>query len=323
MSIGILITSRNNYEFMDKFWLPRINAGSYPVLNIDEDSSSQEKTYGKKICDRDGVIYMDRQDRGMHNNIITASKYFGSRVKYIVWFQTDCWPLQANFFPDFEKLVNSGKLDRFGVVGFNGLAENILERGNYDNMVLKMKKGKMPIGVVARSPLEKGDHWYCGVKSRRIKNSIPRKLFKKPFAVEIVAWFAAAINVAQFKKHIDITHPFQWFRCWDDICCQFLQKNIYNITLPYLYVDHRPDLKPEGGSPKRAVRLAYKRDDTYHSLVGFTEKEWKRVWGFEYDNRKTFKKVVDRYQGTLLSDFYRHDPQKGPLKVFENACFND
>ena len=76
-------------------------------------------------------------------------------------------------------------------------------------------------------------------------------------------------------------------------------------------------MKPEGNVPLRAVRKAYKGDDTYHSLVGFTEKEWKRVWGFEYDNRKTFKKVADKYKGTLLHDFYHHDPEKGPTKQFQ------
>ena len=316
-SIGILITSRNNYNFMDKFWAPRINNGPYKVLNIDEDSTKDEKKHGKRLCKQYGFDYANRENRGMLNNITTAINHF-DKAKYIVWFQTDCWPLQKNFFLEFEKLVDDGKLDDFGVVGFNGLAENILERKRYDKMVRRMKKGKNPIGVVARSPLEVGDNWYCGKKSRRIKKAIPDlDDFRKPFAVEIVAWFAAAINVKKFNEHIDTSHPFEWFRCWDDICCQFLRKNIYNITLPKMYVDHRPDLKPEGNVPLRAVRLAYKGDDSYHSLVGFTEKEWKRVWGFEYDNRKTFNKVKDRYKGTLLSRFYKHDPQNGPLETFD------
>jgi len=262
-SIGILITSRNNYEFMDKFWLKRINSGKYPVLNIDEDSNKEEKSYGKKICKRDGVAYLDREKRGMLNNILTASKHFGDKCKFIVWFQTDCWPLQNNFFPEFEKLVDSDQLEPFGCVGFNGIADNIVERNRYNKMLNALKKKEIPIGIVARSPLETGDQWYSGVASRRIKKALSKPdEFRKPFSVEITAWFGTAVNVQKYKEHIDIEHPFEWFHCWDDICMQFLNKNIHNITLPHLCVDHRPDLKPEGGSPERAVRLAYKKDDT-------------------------------------------------------------
>lgn len=316
-SIGILITSRNNYKMMDIFWGPRIKNGAYTVLNIDEDSSSEQKALGKSICSKYGFTYMDREKRGILYNIDSAIRFFGDGVKYIVWFQTDCWPLQDHFFPSFEKLVDSKQLDDFGIVGFNSLAENILERHNYDVMIDELKADNMPIGVMARSPLECGDQWYCGIKSRRIKRAINGKLFRKPFAVEIIAWFGAAVNVQKYKEHIDIDHPFQWSHSWDDICLQFLRQNIYNITLPSLYIDHRPDLKPKCGLPKRAARLAYKGDDTYHSLVGFTEKEWKKVWGFEYDNRKTFKKTIKKYKRTLLHKFYNHNPQEGPLKIFD------
>lgn len=322
-SIGILITSRNNYDFMAKFWAKRINAGHYPVLNIDEDSKPEQKALGQQICKEYGFNYIDREKRGMLNNIDTAIRFFGDSIKYIVWFQTDCWPLQTDFFDRFNTLVESGQLDEFGAVGFNGMADNILETHNYEKLVGHINDDDFPIAVVARSPLEEGDSWYCGVKSRRIKDPILKHhLFRNAFSVEIVAWFAAAINVSQFKKHMDLAHPFEWFHCWDDICFQFLNKNIHNVTIPWLFVDHRPDLKPAGGSPLRAVRLAYKGDNTYHSLVGFTEKEWKKVWGFEYDNRKTFKKCKDRYRDTLLMQFYRHKMQDGPLRIFPSICQN-
>jgi len=315
-SIGILITSRNNYSMMDKIWAKRINNREYPVLNIDEDSSNDQKKLGRDICKKYKFTYIDREKRGILHNIDSAIRFFGEKVKYIVWFQTDCWPLQEDFFFNFEKLVDSGQLNDFGTVGFNSLAENILEQHNYDKMIKKLKKNKMPIGVLARSPLEACDGWYCGVKSRRIKRPINGELFTNPFAIEIVAWFGAAINVEKYKT-IDIEHPFEWSHSWDDICCQFLKQDIYNVALPSFYIDHRTDLKPQCGLPLRAARLAYKGDDTYHSLVGFTEKEWKKVWGFEYDNRKTFEKVKDKYKDTLLHRFYYHNPQNGPYKTFD------
>ena len=321
MSIGILITSRNNYEFMEKFWAPRVQGVNckrdFPILNIDEDSSDEEKDHGKKVCHDFAIDYIDREERGMHNNLVTAANHFDSSVKYIVWFQTDCWPLQGNFFRQFNTEVESGVLDNFGVIGFNGIAENIVERDNYDRQIDEMKNGRMPISIVARSPLEPGDQWYSGVESRRIKKAIDPRKFKRPFSVEIVAWFAAAISVDMLKEHIVPDDRFPWFHCWDDICFQFLKKNIHNITLPHLYVDHRPDLKPEGGVPLRAVRNAKKGVETYHPKSGYDPKYWIDAWGFDYDKRETFKKVAKKYKGTLISDFYQHDPQNGPLRVFD------
>ena len=58
--IGILVTSRNNYEFMRQFWSKRINNRSYEVLNIDEDSSDEQKKLGKDICKNHGFAYLDR-----------------------------------------------------------------------------------------------------------------------------------------------------------------------------------------------------------------------------------------------------------------------
>jgi len=300
---------------MAEFWTKRINNGKYPVLNIDEDSTTDQKKIGQQVCKQYGFHYIDREERGMHNNVISASKFFGDKVKFIIWFQTDCWPLQDDFFPRFEQLVDSGKLNEFGVIGFNGIAQDVL-RKRFPVLLEQFHKGENPLAVVARSPLEIGSNWQAGVTNKKIEFALDKDLFQKPFAVEITAYFATAVNVEKFKQLIDITHPFHFFHSWDDICCQFLNKNVYNVIFPDLYLEHRPDLKPKFKIPSRSVKLAYKNKDKYHSLVGFTEKEWKSVWGFEFDNRSIYKEVQNRYKGTLIDAFYNHDPRKGPLKTF-------
>ena len=40
-------------------------------------------------------------------------------------------------------------------------------------------------------------------------------------------------------------------------------------------------------------------------------------WGFDYGDRNTFEPIKESYEGTLLWDFYHHDPVNGPLKSFE------
>jgi|TARA_Y100000310_G_scaffold344032_2_gene454651 hypothetical protein len=315
--LGILHTSRNNFRFLEKFWIPKICSisGNHPILNIDEDSNPEEKAHGIEICKQNNITFMDREKRGMHQNLLTAARFFEPKgVKYIIWFQIDSWPLQDNFFDSFSTLCESGQLDNFGVIGYNGIAQNILEQNLYDQLVKELNNGGKPIGIIGRSPLEKGDMWLCPHKTRRIKYPIPPEKYTKSFAVESVAWFAACISIKMLREHIDSSHKFYFHHSWDDLCFQFLAKNIYNISIADLYVTHRPDLKPHSDLPERSVRFAYKGDDRYHSLVGFGDDAWQQVWGFSYDKRETFKKVKDRYKGTLLSKYYSHDPHKGPLK---------
>ena len=105
-NLAVLVTSRNNYELLDKFWAPNIrkikSTEGLKILNIDEDSSDSEKKLGKAVCNKYGIDYLDREERGIANNILTAAKYC-PEAKYIIWFQSDCWPIQDNFFSDFGK----------------------------------------------------------------------------------------------------------------------------------------------------------------------------------------------------------------------------
>ena len=74
--IGILFTSRNNYNLLYN-WLNKVDTEGFDILNIDEDSESEDKESGKAICDKFGVVYQDREERGMQNNLTTACNYFG------------------------------------------------------------------------------------------------------------------------------------------------------------------------------------------------------------------------------------------------------
>ncbi len=322
-NIGLLITSRNNYKFFDEFWAPRIqefNSSGYSVLNIDEDSKEEERQMGIESCKKHNVVFKDREERGMHHNLLTAANFFEPQgIKYIVWFQSDSWPLQDHFYDRLSDLVETGWLDRFGVIGFNGIAQNILEQHNYDVMVEDLHAGKKPIGVLGRCPLSARSPWYCSLKTRRIKHPLkdPDK-FRKPFSVESAAWFTTMIGIKRLREDIDVSHKFYFHKSWDDMAYQCLVKNIHNVTLPEFYVDHRPDLKPESGLPERSVRFAYKGKDVYHSLVGFKPNEWKNQWGFEFDRRESFKAVRKKYKGTLLYSFYKHDSiENGPLQTFD------
>jgi hypothetical protein len=324
--IGILLTSRNNYDFMGKKWckqtLEESDGNIFPVLNIDEDSSAEEKQKGRELCDKyNNMTYMDREEPGMHYNIDSAIRFFGDDVKYIVWFQHDCWPLQKDFFHIFNSIVENGKLDNFGTIGFNSLAQNIFKRDNqHEEIIKEFREGKMPLGVLSRSVLESAgarDLYYCGKKVKnRIGHPVGKDKFSKPCAIAVPVWYAIAVNVSLFKKEIDLDRDMRFFRSWDDIAFQFLNKNIYNIVLPDLYIEHRPDLKKLFGLPALSVKRV-KKDDTYHSAVGVGPEAWIKYWGWDFEHPSTFEKVKDKYKDTLLYKFYKYDYTKGPLRSFE------
>jgi len=306
--IGILFTSRNNYQMLDS-WMSKVDVENCKVLNIDEDSTNENKSIGKEICSKNNISYLDREDRGMQNNITTACKYFqSSGVEWIVWFAHDCFPLGDNFFSNFNKRVNDKKLNNFGVVGFNNYHSQISHR-NYEN-------GLRELYDTARAPLEVGDMWYRSkqqwVNSRVDYNNSG---FKKPFAVESVVWNSAAVNIEMYMNNIIPTDDYHFFHAWDDIAFQFLYKNIYNICLPDFNVKHNQQSKRDFGIPTNSPKAGNKREH-YFSKWGHLE-VWKDRWGFDYSNRDTFEPVKEHYKGTLLWDFYHHDPVDGPLQSFD------
>ena len=313
---GIVLTSRNNYKMLDKVWLPHMGDIPAPVLNIDEDSESSEIDRGKNICKNAGISFISYQKRGMQNNMATAVEFFGKEVKYIIWFQHDCWPLDNLYFHSrMKSLIESGKINNFGTIGFNGLATDVTK--NYKSYVEKVKQGKKPIGIVARCPLECNRRWYT-TKGSKHNKPINGKLFQKPFSVEIPAWFAIALNVKMFKKYIKPCSEYIFFHAWDDLCFQFLNKNIHNVIMPDIYICHRPDIKSDAGMPIRSSTKNKKvRKKFYGGCHNRHLTVWKKRWGFDYTKRDTFKKVKNKYRKTLLYNFYKHDPSVGPLRSFD------
>ena len=307
--IGILFTSRNNYPMLSD-WCKKVDRENFITLNIDEDSTPKNKELGSKICSDNNIVYMNREERGMQNNMVTAINYFKSKgVKWIIWFQHDCWPLTDNFFSKLSKLISTGKLDTFGTIGFN-VFDSQREINLYYN-------GDRSLKTTARCPLEPGDFWY---RSKQIWPNTAvdynHEGFQKPFAVESIAWLSVGLNIDLFEKHIIPTDDYHFFHAWDDMCFQFLYNNIYNVVLPSFCVAHNQALKVKHGIPKNSPKSDEKTREFYHSKWGH-HKVWKDRWGFDYGDRNTFEAVKDQYRGTLLYEFYNHDPANGPLCSFD------
>ena len=317
------MTSRNNYDFIERYWIPNVkennNVDSYEILNIDEDSTPDQQNTGKKLCEKHGIEYMQCEKPGMHKNLELAADYFEPKgIKFIVWSHADAWPIQDNFYNSLDGLIKTGNLDSFGTIGFNGLDANMLGTEIFKKLKRRVRKGKRPLGVLARCHLGNGDPWVCGIKTRKTPHPIRKpELYLKPHACSQNTWWISALNIGLFRKHIDTSHKFYFHKSWDDICMQFMLHNVYNLILPTYYIVHRQDLKKTVGIPRSSVRLAYKKVDTYSRLDGFPPENWKKEWGWVFGKPKTFAKVKNRYEGTHIYDFYHHNLKKGPWKVFD------
>ena len=99
--LGIFFTTRNNYVMLED-WLKTVDYEGFEILNIDEDSTDEQKIFGKKICEQYNVKYIDREKRGFINNVATAHKYFKSLdIHWGFWLHHDCYPLTDKFFDKF------------------------------------------------------------------------------------------------------------------------------------------------------------------------------------------------------------------------------
>jgi hypothetical protein len=306
-NIGILFTSRNNYEMLDD-WMEKVNTTGFSVLNIDEDSTVENKKLGKELCKKHKIGYMDREERGMQFNISTAGNYFKKDgVDWILWFQHDSYPKTEDFFNRLNDYLDNHDLTKFGAIGFNILHDwHDIKDWNGDDT---------PLRVTARTPLEPGDMYYRHYEywpKTRVRYD---NRFNKPFAVESIMWAVALVNINQYEKYIEPTSDYHFFHAWDDICFQFLYNNIYNIVLPQFCLAHEQEIKVKFGLPKSSPKGDVDIRNHFYSKWGHLE-VWKERWGFEYGDRDTFEAVKSHYEKTLLQDFYYHDPINGPLRSF-------
>lgn len=296
--LGILFVSKNNYSLFDT-WMERVNTEGYTILNIDEDSTLENKEIGKQVCEKYGIHYMDREKNGMQNNIDSAGRFFKEKgINWLIWFQHDCYPVTDKFFSLFNELIQTGKLDEFGAVGFN--VEHDFEWQ-----------------MLSRSPLQfpRKDMWI------RIPKGYELPLgYDKPHSVESVSWMCAAISIDQFNKHIEVCDDYQFFHAWDDIAFQFMNKNIHNLCLPQYYFSHEQIVKKEHNIPLKSPHAKNEEEAKKREFYWghFNHHDvWHNRWGFWWDDSSTFENVKENYKGTLLYDFYNHNMYEKPFKIFD------
>ena len=343
---GVLIVSRNNYE-MQQLWHSKwVFPKGTIVLNIDEGSTDENRTFGIEVCKRLGISFLDSDLPGMHFNLVQAFRFFMERdVSWILYSQHDAYPLGSKTLDTLNQNIRSGKYNGFGIIGFN------VHDGEKE--VQDFCESRIEYKTTARSVLQLGDGWYRRKSGSRIL--YPHK-FGELFSVESVHWSNALISSDSFFNKI-IPDPFyRFFHAWDDLAFQFLLQetpNVVDSTLPFA---HDQSLKTLVGLPPQSPHSKSEAERFVHYNTWGHLEHWKQKWGFEWNvdknillrhpRVKTLEKSIrtkflwnlylestsgletqTRYDirmqlnnnlpSLLMTEFYNHDPRNGFLKTFD------
>jgi len=347
MKFGILITARNNEYSMVEEWIGLYDYSGISILNLDLNSDKELRLKGKKNCKKHGIVFKDCNSIILTDNILQAFQYFYEEegIEWLLYMHHDAYPMLENTLTQLNDiLLNSSKIQDFGVIGFN------VYHDQFDLSQFDINKNQLM--TTARAPLELGNGYYNG----RVESRVDYKKFKfKPFAVESVMWSSALINYHQFNKYITIDTAFNFFHSWDDVAFQFLSHNVYNIVIPSLSFGHDQSLKAKHNLPISSPNGDIKKVEKLYGRVDHLS-IWQEKWGFDYSLSKCvfggdnfinkngiINKVIVRISQfiqydfvsslntvtrksysaqygknkNLLDDFYEHDPKNGPLKYFD------
>lgn len=341
---GIMLVSRNNPDMVNEWALNNPRLTSY-AINIDESEDDEVREKISDICQSHDIRYEAATESGMMNNISQYSRSLG--CEWMLYMHHDAYYIDDNIVETIDGIVCRNASRDYGVIGFNIL--------HGPKQIKAYKNGKLRFGTIARSVLEYGDGYY----RPEYYNRAYRAKFdlSKPFAVESPMWTTTLIYLPKYFNVIEPDDNFMFFHAWDDIAFQYMNNNIYNICIPYVYFAHDQSLKKKY---KLSVNSPHGKKSDIIKNYGSDAKDhldyWYKKWGFAwsldkgffiYDfirktrllrnvcgyvenvifksnpelfrtqSVKTFEKAKYRYKDTLLSKFFKHNPSHGPLKVLE------
>ena len=346
MKLGVLLVSRNNAP-MIREWASKNPIDDVCVLNLDESTQAESSDLCREACSIVGVHYRRALPGGMVANLRQAADFFEDRgIDWILYMHHDAYPEGISTLRDLSDLLGRCDLSEYGVIGFN------IIHGH--EAVSTHKVGSGILHTLARSPLELGDGWYRPLPSSaldytRVKN-IPFAVESVLWSTALVsckvvkheldldsrfvffhAWDDIAFQLMMLGRY-NITIPY----------ITFMHNQMAKVEhgLPL-----NSPIRTKGG---KSVEHFYGRAD---HLVSWFEK-----WNFQWDFRKylqvkyipgvfqepvrralektkrefqfdparrletvarvSFNSSRDRYKGTLVEEFYNHDPNNGPLKYF-------
>jgi len=350
--IGIVYSSFNNYEILENEVFKRVNFEGYPVINIDDHSDIEDQKIGEQLCIKNNIYFEINKKKGVQLALDQGIDFLQKKydVEWVFCMQQDIYPLEKNFFSNFEKVISNLKEKKLGAIGFNIISDdNVYMR---PNIIQKYKNGDRPKGWLGLLPLSgpKKNSFF----DLKFKNKIRYMIYKLSFwkknkekikniflqnrifceyglknfskyskkynglcSIDIPMWGAIAINTKIWKRYITPRSDFIFHMWFNDIAFQMLKHNIWLAVHTELYLQNFQKIKEKYNlfwSSAHAGKIGRNRQV---EKFGNHLKIFKKYWGFDYDNLlEEFEKVEKNYEKTLIDRYRLHDFRKGPLKTF-------
>jgi len=290
------------------------------VLNVDINSTEQNKKIGMEICDELDIHFVNPNESYVGNQfgVKAVDEYLTQNnidSEWIVYFEHDVIPMESDFWDKLDKSLEKIDTDKVSMFSPNSImdyrvaqktigSDNILERRKTKT---RTARGNLLTGILENPQYG----WY---------SQLPDEWYEKEhFFVESPYWTCVGFNRKLFREHIEIDSKFL-FELWpDDIAHQFLKKGFYNISFTDLMVCHdhyfKKDVKVE-----TINRNQPDSGDYCQEQMRFWGKHGWR-WGKRNTNlRKQFRNAVKQYpSGNLQEVLFNMRVSEGP-KNYEDLC---
>lgn len=312
----IYVSSRNNYDMLNGEVL-NIDFEGFEFINVDDKSCSEEIEKGKNICSKHNIVFLENKSKGVQMATQTLIDFINQnrpKCKYIICFQHDVVPISKDFFKTISTYISEEKLNEFGGIGFN-----VIDNGKYTyDSYNAFKSGKYPLGMIGLA------HLSIAIETKRFLTPAHNKFvleknlekWSKPFIIEFPAWMCVGINVNSWNESVIPTEQYEFHLWFPDVAMQLNKANKPLLVIPNLYCLNQQEVKSKYGISENSAHGS-KNGEEYHFGKYSNFDAWKVRWGWDYRNSKnTFEETAEKYKGTILYEYYKHNIDNGPLKNY-------
>lgn len=294
----IFISSKNNYKIFDKLFLKGIDPTKVDIYNIDDNSDFFNFKIGEKICKENKITFLKNNGYGLQlalNTLLDYLKKKNIKYSYILYMSHDNYPISDNFYSELDDFLSkNNELNDYGCIGFNNIDYKF-----HKKLIPKIKKNQFAIGFIGRNFLTKFNSDRPGwINSDAFENKIKNFDFSKPIKVDAVCDMGFLIN-CKFVNTLNLTDNYRLF-CWaDDICLQFMNNNIRNVSLLKFIFFNVFEIKSKYSMPYSSVHSA-KKNTKYHLKPDQYKEYWKKKWGWDRDKIPSLELLKKLYDSESL-----------------------
>lgn len=298
--------------------LKRFDFEGFEFINVDDRSRPEERIKGKVLCAKNNITYLQNEGSGVQWATDTLIKFVKKNrpdCKWVICFQHDTYPLSDNFFYRIAVLAKHGLLDDYGALGFN-----MLDHGEYClDHYARWQRGEKPLsglGIFHLSVKDRGKRVILPHRTDLV--SARPELYGNPFIAEFPMWTVIGLNVEKWEEHVLATDQYEFHLWAPDVCTQLMLGNVPTLILPNLYFMNNQHVKEKYGISKCSVNGSKSGDEDHFGNYGLHLIHWKQRWRWNYEDISDgFPSIEGRYNGTLISDFYFHNHENGPLRSID------